>query len=313
MPDDLTPIQVEGLDWLALMASGRATADDVAALRRWKAQSEQHVRALAEAVHLRQLMQSRKTQEVHSFAPATRYRATRRMILGGAAAAVASYAVIRPPLGLWPSWAELSSDFSTKVGERRNVVLAKGVSMLMNTQSSAALRPQGNQPGIELIAGEIAMTTSLAPGEQYVVYAGNGKITARRADFNLRMESGTVCVTCTDGDLDISVGDSSRRLAARQQLIFGSSGIGKSVSVDPSIVAAWRSGQLVFHDVSLGTIVGEINRYRPGRIVILSRDLAARKFNCVIHVDHIENMVSYLQMLSNASAARLPGGIVLLS
>lgn len=97
------------------------------------------------------------------------------------------------------------------------------------------------------------------------------------------------------------------------RLIFGSSAIVKPIPVDPTVVAAWRSGQLVFHDASLGSIVTEINRHRPGRIVIVSPVLAARKFNCVIHVDHIENMFSYLQLPSNASAARLPGVIDLLS
>ena len=43
----------------------------------------------------------------------------------------------------------------------------------------------------------------------------------------------------------------------------------------------WREGVLVFRDMPLSEAVAEINRYRPGRIMVLDDALAARRVSGV--------------------------------
>lgn len=311
-PRDLTAIQREGLDWVALLVSGRATLNDRVSLERWRAQSSAHAEAFSAAVKLVRLARTRKFPGSEQFRPALWERPmTRRMALGGAIAAATSVAIIRPPLELWPSLAELTSDYRTGVGERREVALATGLSLELNTRTSVALKSHRGQPGIALIAGEVAANVRLPAAQRFYVIAGGSRISANDASFDLRMSDDGVCVTCARGM--VHIGDDLVALGPRQQLTFTRSGFGKPVIVDPSVVTAWRNGELIFYNASLGHIVTEINRYRSGKIVILNSELASRQFNSTFRIDHIENVVADLQKLANVSATTLPGGIVLLS
>ena len=63
-------------------------------------------------------------------------------------------AEMRPPLDLWPSLADLASDYRTGTGERRNVDIG-GVSVELNTRSSLNVLPvDGSIRRFELVAGE---------------------------------------------------------------------------------------------------------------------------------------------------------------
>ena len=67
---------------------------------------------------------------------------SRRALLAGGgalAASVAAYAVMKPPLDLWPSFDELRADYRTATGEQRRVTVAD-VDVRLNTQTSIASR-----------------------------------------------------------------------------------------------------------------------------------------------------------------------------
>jgi transmembrane sensor len=304
-------LQREGMQWLALMISGRATDEDLAEMERWKHQSPAHAEALAAAIQMRRLVAA---QDKFSGQPPFLYHpATRRFALGGAVAAAAVYSVTRPPLALWPSLSELGADYRTGTGEQRQIALARGVSVAMNTRTSLSLRSGPGQPGIELVTGEIAMTTQLPEAAPFTVYAGKAQIVASDANFDLRNDDGRICVSCLEGRLAIRAGNVLRQLGPSEQLQFAGNTIEEPVKVDPVVLTAWRHGLLIFHDASLRSIVAEINRYRSGKIVVMNAALANRRFNGQFKIAHIDNAVAELAHLSNASTAALPGGIVLLT
>ncbi len=70
-------------------------------------------------------------------------RRTRRAFLGGgiaaSAAAVAVYGMVNPPLGLWPSLAELNADYRTATGQQEKINFGPLVTAELNTQTSIAI------------------------------------------------------------------------------------------------------------------------------------------------------------------------------
>lgn len=46
---------------------------------------------------------------------------------------------------------------------------------------------------------------------------------------------------------------------------------------DVAEVMAWRERMLVFNDVPLATVIDEINRYRPGMLLLLDKALGRRR------------------------------------
>ncbi|MCW4463868.1 twin-arginine translocation signal domain-containing protein [Sphingomonas sp. BT-65] len=74
----------------------------------------------------------------------------RRSFLAGSgaiAAGLAGVLVLRdPPLGLWPSFAELLADYRTGPGQRQKLVPMAGIELELNTRSSLSLDGGGILP-----------------------------------------------------------------------------------------------------------------------------------------------------------------------
>ena len=78
-----------------------------------------------------------------------------------------------------------------------------------------------------------------------------------------------------------------------------------------SISAAARSIGMSYRRAWL--LVEEINRYRPGKIVLMNGDLGHRMISGTFHLDHLDDFIGQARGLFGASVRSLPGGIVLLT
>lgn len=314
----LDPLIGESLAWIVHLASGMATEADARALERWRRQSPAHEAAWREAVGLHRTIGA-SARELAAPATATvvslpvRRPIGRRLFLGGAlAASAAGVAIVRPPWSLWPSLVEMTADYRTATGERRRVELAAGISLELNTQTSIAVRSLEGEARIELIAGEAEVDARASRGMPVVVVAQGGRVMAAEAGFNIRRDEAEVCVTCLRGTVEVARADSTARLEAGQQLIYTAAGLGAPQRVDPAVATAWRAGLLIFQDKPLSQVIEEVNRYRPGRIILANEALGRRPVNGVFHLDRLDGVIAQLRSLG-ARVTSLPGGIVLLS
>jgi transmembrane sensor len=319
---ELDPLTQEAIDWVVRLRSGEATTDDVGALKRWRGQSPAHEKAFRHAAKLWRGFETVAEQSpeqpatvagVHVSSWANR-RVARRAFLGGAiAASAAGYVIVRPPLGLWPSLHEMSADYRTAKGEQRQVALGPEVSLTLNTLTSVAVRSTAEDARIELISGEAAITAKAPSAKPLVVIAGDGRIVASQANFNARCIDMVVSVTCLAGSVVVESGSQSARLQSDQQISYSTTGLGSSIAVDSAQTTSWQSGLLIFHDKTLSDVVEEINRYRPGRIVITNSGLRRRIVNATFHIDQLDNFFVQAQELFGAKVTQLPAGLTLLS
>jgi transmembrane sensor len=317
------PLLDEAIAWIVHLKTGEPTRDDVDALEQWRSQSAAHEAAFKRAARIHRdagIVAGRLTTPATAprivQAAAGRRRISRRFVLGGglaAAAAAAGYAVIRPPLGMWPSLQELSADYRTAKGEQRKVQVTPEVSLDLNTQTSIALRSQQGQPTIELIAGEVLVDARHPTSGPLVILAAGGQIATSEAQFNAQCFDAAVSVTCLDGTVDVQHSGQSARIGKGQQLSYTRAGIAPPVSVDPTQVTAWQSGLLIFRDRPLAAVVEEVNRYRPGKIIIVNADLRQRAVNGDFEIRKLDSFVTQVEQLFGAHARSLPGGLVLLS
>ena len=68
----------------------------------------------------------------------------------------------------------------------------------------------------------------------------------------------------------------------------------------------------MFHGTPLSEAVEEINRYRPGRIIVTNAALGRRLFNARFLIANVDGVVGQIQQVFGATITNLPGGIVLL-
>ncbi|WP_460146885.1 FecR family protein [Pseudomonas sp. H2_H03] len=294
-----SPLHDEARDWLVLLTSGRATVADAKALKAWCAQSPEHAQAFERAKMLwRHVGAAAETaQRPRQFG--------RRAFLGGAIAASAAVVMVR--VGVPGGFAGLTADYRTEVGEQRHVLLSEGVSLELNTQTRISRVGQG----IELLEGEVEVLAQAV--QPLKVQAAEGWVSAAQARFNVRHTDRTVCVTCIDGALSVDIGGHRVNLGSGRQLSYGAAGISEVTSVDTQAVVTWREQVLVFNNATLATVVDEINRYRPGMLVLLNQELGRRRVQARFSLQQLAGVALLIRDAYGAKCTELPGGVVLLS
>ncbi|MDH0301512.1 MULTISPECIES: DUF4880 domain-containing protein [unclassified Pseudomonas] len=293
-------LQRQAQDWLVRLTSGQATHADARALQQWCARSPAHAEAFAQARQLWHLL-GPAARQARQVVPMPMLG--RRALLGGAVAASAALLVWRG--GLLAESAAPPMVFVTEVGEQRRIELAPGIDLELNARTQVSREQQG----IALLGGEIEVQARQA----VQVRAGQGLISAERARFNVREDDDGVCVTCLSGELRIAALGQVETLPAGRQLRYGARQIGVSVAFDAGQVMAWRERMLVFRDTPLAQVIDEINRYRPGRMVLLNPTLGRRRVQARFSFEQLTQAAELIRTAYGARCLELPGGVVLVS
>lgn len=319
-PEQLGALRREALERVRRLGSGRATPADVEATKQWGRQSPDHAEALWQASLLWDRLgcagdnvlrrSGAALGGVQAAAPAPSRRA---FVAGAAATAAAAYLVVRPPLDLWPSLGDVMADYHTATGETKDVSIPGDIRLSLNTATSIKLqKPADTIERIELLRGEATVTVGAQPGRELIIVAGAGEARARHAQFNVLHEQDATCVTCLQGEVEVRLGTASSVLRLGQQLRYGADGLGSATPADIGEVTAWREGLLIFHQRPLMDVVAEINRYRPGRVMVVNAELGRRVVNGRFRVDNVDGVMAMFEQIFGAKLTRLPGGIVLL-
>lgn len=322
-PDALSPealsseaLRREAKDWVVHLATGEVTTADLRALDAWRGRSVGHAQAYAQACRLWGQLEA----PLRAIAPAgtaassqrpARAVLGRRAFLGSAlaasAAAVAGAAVVRPPLEMWPSLGALAADYHTGTGEQRRVAMADAASIELNTRTSLNIRDTDQ---VELISGEAAVSAHVRP---VVVRAASGRISASEAQFTVRCDGAQVRVTGLAGQVDVVCGERRAVVGAGQQIVYAGSSLSQIAAVDPEIAAGWRDGLLIFQDEPLARVIEEVNRYRPGRIVLMNTALGERRITARFKLARLDAVLTQFQEAFGARVTPLGGGFVVLT
>ncbi len=322
---ELDPLRREALGWVQHLTSGQVTRADADALKHWLEQSSDHETAFAEASALWKNIGSAghnlRVRGQASAALMSRRRViSRRAVLAGGLAAASTagiYAIIKPPFGLWPSWAEFTADYRTETGEQRDLALDH-VAIRLNTQTSLSVRPPvGQSDRVRLISGEASFATASDSARSLIVLAAEGRTIAQNARFDVRHigtnDGSSICVVCLAGSVRVEQRASTAIIGPGQQLNYDADRLGFAVAVDPAIATAWQHGILVFRFTPLAEVVDEINRYRPGRVILLNEALGRSPVSGRFRIDHMDEIFARIGEAFGAKVRALPGGIVLLS
>lgn len=316
LPADL---RARAKDWVVHLATGTVSEDDLKAFERWRNQSAAHAEAYVQASRLWKALEaplksaerSLPRQVVHGL-PTLPNMLGRRAFVGGtiaaSVAAVGGGLLVRPPLDLWPSLTAFTSDYRTSAGEQRKLSLAADTSIEMNTRTSLniAAAPSDAQ-FIDIIEGEAAITAGAQPVQ---VRAGGGLIAAFNAQFIVRCDHSGVRVTCLAGRVDVSLGGRETGLEVRQQIAYADK-LAPVVMVNPAIQASWRDGLLIFENEPIARVIEEINRYRPGRIVLMDAELGKRQVNARFKLARLDSVLTQFREVFGVKVTALGAGIAL--
>lgn len=189
------------------------------------------------------------------------------------------------------------ADYRTPVGQRRRIELADGSVIQLNTQSAIDVLFDEHQRLVRLREGEILVSTGKRSDRRpFFVETQQGRIQALGTVFSVRQLSSATRVGVLEDRVSI------RTLAHADREVLLSAG--ESVDFDPYSAgthhvyspaeAAWVDGQIVVLDASLGDVIDELSRYRPG--VMHCDEAAARlRVSGTFRLDSAEAVLDNLQ------------------
>jgi transmembrane sensor len=165
-------------------------------------------------------------------------------------------------------WRVWTSDYRTAVGERRELVLADGTRLVLNTDSAIDVRFDAGQRRIRLLAGEIFIATAAdrAPAPRpFLVETAEGTAQALGTEYAVRQQDGDTRIDVFKGAVRIRPrGDADRMLdiQAGYTAVYTAGAIGAPRQDDGAGIA-WKDGFIVARSMRLDDFIAELARYSP--------------------------------------------------
>lgn len=270
-------VREQAVDWLVRLTGD---PDDEAlrlAFERWRAADTAHAEIFARAQRAigdASLLIRREPEFARKAATAT---GTRRKTVTALAAVVTIGAGLFLALD-GPMW--MRADVIAGKGEQPILALEDGSTLQLNAQSAVAYQFASAERRIVLLRGEAFVQVAADSSRPFVVEAGGGTTTALGTAFDVNLTDDGTSVTVIEHAVSVSTDAAMlpRRVAVNEQVRYDHDGrLGDITPIDPFVAAAWRQGRLVFEERTIASVVEEIGRYVPGKILIADAGVGARR------------------------------------
>lgn len=255
----------EAADWLSRLHAGDAGPEAWAAVDEWRARSPAHAaawqRAEAFLGDLRRLPPQLAQAALQRSAPRSAARRRQMLRLLWLPALPAGWLA-------WQHHAASGERWQTATGEQRPLTLADGTQVLLNTATEIAIRFTAETRLIELLRGEILVTS--APDTQpaprpLVVATADGSARPIGTRFTVRRAAGDTAtlVAVFAGSVEVEGRGGRRIIDSGQHILFGPDGFGPGAA-NSAAESAWANGMIVARAMRLADLIAELDRYRPG-------------------------------------------------
>lgn len=258
----------EAAQWLVVMNDDPVSDSDRRAWLAWRARSPDHESAWLRSERL--LARLSEAPAALAMPALDRPGQSRRAAL---AKFVALCVAVPGGLAAWrfaqsDGW---TADHRTAAGERRQITLADGSGITLNTGSAIDQRFDAGQRLVALRNGEILIETASDPTgahRPFRVQTAEGTLEALGTRFSVRQQAGETQFAVLEGAVRATPrGDATqaRVIQAGEQAVLQAGAVEAPRTLDPA-ATAWTRGMLLADDMRLGDVIDELARYRSGTL-----------------------------------------------
>lgn len=276
-------VRREASEWAALFHDPDAEVDRKA-FERWRAADPRHAEVYARVERgwkRSALLAQTRFGRARRLPERRRGWFGRRTRYAFAAAAVLIVAVAGLALAS-PDFSERvarpsATEFASQVGEIRELTLADGSSVTLDTDSALRIDFTADERRLILSRGRARFEVAHDPDRAFVVVAGGGSIVALGTVFDVGIADRRVKVTLLRGTVEVRKADvgpnagsvpAVQRLQPNQTIAFAASAPLPLPSPVRETDTQWASGMLAFDQTRLVDAVAEANRYSTAKIAI---------------------------------------------
>lgn len=208
----------------------------------------------------------------------------------------------------------LFADYQTAKGEQEQVVLRDGSSVLLNTDTRLSVKFSQNSRALTLHEGEAYFTVAPDKQRPFTVQTAKGDITALGTAFNIQQLDDDLTVTVFQHAVRVkfSNGQQIEHLNEGQQTAYIDDQIQPTTTANLNQAKAWREHRLVFKNQPLQTVVAELERYRPVKIIIANKALAQHRVTGVFDPRDTEAAITVIEKTLGLKEYRLTNKLVVL-
>jgi len=230
--------------------------------------------------------------------------------------AIAATFVIGAVFGGALFWQQIPSDYKTAFNERRVVALADGSQIMLDSSTELRVRDGARIRDLELVRGQARFRIVHDPARPLFVHAGPEKIIDIGTDFNIDRPGQTVVVTLIEGRVAVAderVNAAPVELHAGEQLSALPPHRPIVTHVDLARATAWQSGELMFDNEPLSSVVQRIDRYAAKPIVIADAKAAGLRVSGVFRAGDTQGFLRMVTSYLPLNAATGENGEIRLS
>ena len=252
----------QAAEWFAVLGDERVGEAQRQAWRHWLAASPAHAAAWQRVEAISGQFQALPAAQ-RSLAHGALQRSgrSRRQVLGSllllGAGGMLGLGATRLP---WQGW---TADLRSATGQVRELRLADGSHLWLNSASAVDVRYDASQRLLRLWQGELLLD-SAADDRPLLVETVHGRLQALGTRFSVRMRDEQTQLSVFQGAVRIDCrGGPSRVLQAGEQAAFDTRHIGGSSPAAPAR-EAWQRGVLLADERPLGEFIAELAEHVPG-------------------------------------------------
>ncbi|MFL1483982.1 FecR family protein [Marinobacter sp. LN3S78] len=232
----------------------------------------------------------------------------------GRALGAAGLCLLVAVAGLQLPWQYWQADYRSAVGEVTTVELPDGSDITLNTNSAVDVNFDKGRRQISLIRGEVLLEVETDPDHPFIVTTRNGKAEAMGTLYSVRRNDDHSLVTVYESRVRVTTGNGRESLAlnAGQWARMGDAML-QSGSASLRATPDWSREQLIFNGTALEDVVGRLEEYHSGKLMI-SDELAAsdKRFTGALPTRDTEAAISLLAGSLGLDARGFPPYVVYL-
>ena len=190
-----------------------------------------------------------------------------------------------------------------------------GTRVVLGAESQLSFEVTGSVRHATVVGGDAYFTVTRDPARPFTVSIDDVQVRVVGTQFEVRRRSGEVSVAVAEGTVDVSRTDAAAagvRLHRGEAVSARDSARLTVRAVEPTDIAAWRSGRLVYDNAELSDIVADANRYARSRIVIADAQLESLRVTTSFRTSQVEGMIETLQAALPLVAERQADGDIVL-
>jgi len=216
---------------------------------------------------------------------------------------------------VYPQLDNYLADYRSATGQQRQIALEDGSTLLLNTASAVSVDYSPERRLVTLHCGEAFFTVAANPGRPFIVQTEAGQVQALGTAFDIKREGDAAFVTVFEHAVKVTnrSGAVKDRLSEGERLQFNGDRLEPADRIDLQRAAAWHRRRMVFQDRPLAEVVAELDRYRPGKILVIGAAIKKLPITGVFGIADTDVALASIEQSLPVSVHKLPGGLALLS